>query len=91
VISTNIPAMSKLAMSLIARNAATFNNSNGVLNIKMHTVSDCIKLTITNNNNDMNLTMTYGNPGSDEACVALQSVVDAENYPIPLKGKIVKF
>jgi len=91
VISNNIPAMSKIAQGLIAKQGASFDSSNGILKIKMHTVSDCIKLAITHDNNDMNLTMSYGNAGSDEACTALQQVVDAANYPIPLKGNTVRF
>jgi general secretion pathway protein G len=87
--SQDIPAMSKIATTMIAQKKATF--SNGVLRVKIHSVADCIRLSVVKSNDDMNLTMSYGNAGSDEACQALQGAVDAADYPIPLRGRVLEY
>jgi general secretion pathway protein G len=87
--SIDIPTMSKIASGLISQNKATY--ANGVLSVKMGNVADCLLLTVTKTSNDMNLTLSYGNPGTDQICRKLQSTIDSANYPVPLKGKIVRY
>ena len=85
--TVDLPSMSNIVKGMIARGDATFNLH--TLNIKMNTVSDCLKLIVLSSSNDMNLTMRYGNAGSDTVCQALQSVINAADYPIPLKGTLI--
>ena len=83
--STDLPNMSQIVQGMIAQNKATF--SNGVLMVKMNTVDDCIKLEVVSSIEDLNLTMSYGQAGGDQVCLALQRAISAEEYPIPLAGK----
>lgn len=87
--SSDLEAMSNIVKGMIAQNNATLNS--GVLSIKMNTVSDCLKLTVVSSSQDMNLTLTYGNAGTDAICLALQNTIDAADYPMPLKGRRIKF
>ncbi len=80
----DLPSMSKIIQGMIAQEQATF--SGGTLNVKMNSVTDCLKLSVVSSDKDMNLTMSYGDAGNDGVCLALQSAVDAADYPIPLKG-----
>ena len=87
--SSNLPSMSSIVRGLIAQGNAVF--ANNVLSVKMHTVSDCLKLTVSSSSTDMNLTLSYGIAGSDSLCLALQNTIDANKYPMPLSGtKIVR-
>jgi len=88
---TGIPQMSNLATSMINKGSATYSSSSKTLNVKMSTVSDCIRLTLTESNNDVNLTMSYGNANADKDCLALQHVVDRGNYHIPLRGLVLAY
>ena len=87
--SSDLEAMSNIVKGMIAQNKATLNS--GVLSIKMNTVSNCLKLTVVSSSLDMNLTLTYGNAGADAICLALQNTIDAADYPMPLKGRRIKF
>jgi hypothetical protein len=81
--------MSNAVKSMKDRNIAT--QSGNVLNIKMNTVSDCLKLVISSSSADSNLTLQYGNAGGDSQCLSLQSAIDANDYSIPLRGQRIKF
>ena len=81
--------MSNAVRSMKARNLAV--QSGNTLNVKMNTISDCLKLRISSSSKDRNLTIAYGNAGGDTLCVALQSTIDTSDYPIPLKGHIVNY
>ena len=61
--------------------------SGSVLNIKINNTADCLKLEVNASAADSNLTIIYGNVGSDEVCRGLQETVDDEKYPIPLTGR----
>ncbi len=87
--SSNLPSMSSIVRGLIAQGNAVF--ANNVLSVKMHTVNDCLKLKVSSSSTDMNLTLSYGIAGSDSLCLALQNTIDANKYPMPLRGtKIVR-
>ncbi len=89
VLSSDLSSMSNIVQGMIVQNLATLNN--GVLSIKMNTVNDCVKLTVLEANADMNLTLTNGNAGSDTMCLALQNIMKAEGYTMPLKGRSVRY
>lgn len=84
----NIQTASNVVQSMIDRQVATLD-ANGVLNIKMNSITDCLKMKIDGNGNDANLTITYGNAGSDRLCKALQKIVDSEQHQIPIHGRYV--
>ena len=86
--SSDLPALSQVVTSLIAQGKATF--SNGVLSIKMKSVSDCLKMTVISSDTDMNLTLSYGDAGTDKVCLSLQQTIDVTDYSIPLRGRKIK-
>ena len=87
--TSGIPGMSRIATSMINQGNATYTNN--TLNVKMDTISDCIRLALVKGNNDINLTMSYGNSNSNSDCLALQHVIDIANYQIPLRGSILGY
>ncbi|MEA3419313.1 MAG: type II secretion system protein [Campylobacterota bacterium] len=80
----NFSAMSRAVEAMIAQNDAV--QVGNILNIKMNTVSDCLQLSVVSSQYDSNLTIAYGDAGSDTLCKSLQDTIFAEDYPIPLKG-----
>ena len=82
----NIANVSNAANSMIDRKVATLQNNGTRLNIKMNTVSDCLKLEIIKVNLDINLTITHGNTGNNELCQALQKVIDTTPYEVSIGG-----
>jgi len=91
VSSSNISDMSEVMSSLVAQGKATLSNGGKIAKIKMNTINDCIKLTISTSSKDMNLTLSHGNAGGDALCLSLQQTIDAGDYPVPLKGKRIKY
>jgi len=91
VSSSDITEMSVVMKSLVAQGKATLEDGGKVAKIKMNTIDDCIKLTITTNSRDMNLTLSHGNAGGDPLCLSLQQTIDAGDYPVPLKGNRLKY
>jgi general secretion pathway protein G len=89
--SDDIPAMSRIASGMIAQNKAVFDSSAKQLKIKMKSIDDCLILAIVTSTNDANLTLTYGNAGTDQVCKALQGAIDADDYPMPLRGKMIEY
>jgi hypothetical protein len=85
--TSDLPSVSNVVSGMIAQNKATFNN--GVLSIKMNTVNNCIILAVQSSNEDMNLTLAYGNAGADQICKALQQTIRSAEYHMPLKGSVI--
>ena len=85
--SSDLPAMSQVIKSLIRQNKAVFNNN--VLSIKMNTIQDCVKLTVWSSERDMNLTLSYGDPGGDRLCLDLQKIIEAADYSMAISGQTV--
>ena len=91
VSSSKITDMSVIMSSLVAQGKATLEDGGKIANIKMNTVNDCVKLTISASDRDMNLTLSHGNAGGDALCLSLQQTIDAGDYPVPLQGNRIKY
>ena len=85
--SSDLPAMSNIIKGLIRQNKAVFNDN--VLSIKMNTIQDCVKLTVSSSDQDMNLSLAYGDAGSDRLCLDLQKIIDAADYSMAIGGQTV--
>jgi len=59
--------------------------------ISMGSIFNCITLEVLTGPLDDNLTISFGAPGSDTKCLALQSVIDRAKYPMRLRGKTVQY
>ncbi|WP_067331628.1 type II secretion system GspH family protein [Sulfurovum riftiae] len=80
--------MSNAVAGMVGRGEAV--QSGSILNIKINDTADCLIMEINTTTADSNLTISYGNAGTDGICQGLQDTVDDEKYPIPLTGSRVK-
>jgi len=85
---SNFSIMSNAVASMIASGDAI--QSGQQLNIRMNTIINCLIFDINTTGGDANLTLSYGNTAGDSLCRGLQSVIEAEDYPIPLTGRRIK-
>jgi len=85
----NLSFMSNGLSNLSNSGEATLTNKKAV--ISFGSISDCIILEIQTSASDDNLTITFGNAGSDSKCLALQSSIDAAKYPMKLRGQSIKY
>ena len=85
----NLTDMSNAMLSLSNSSEAVFSSKKVV--IKAGGVDECITLQILTSATDDNLTISYGVAGGDDLCSALQSLVDAEKYPMKLRGTYVEY
>ena len=86
----NIANVSNAANSMLQHQIATLQNNGTRLNIKMNTVSDCLRMDIKKVNLDINLTITHGNAGNDKLCKGLQNVIDTTPYEIAIGGTRIR-
>ena len=85
-VDTDFGVMSNTAKIMISSGDAEQVNEE-LLNIKMNTVPDCIKINIVSSSMDKKLTLGYGNANGDFMCEALQKNIDVDDYMVPLTGK----
>ena len=76
--------------------ASLHNSGDAVLSIKkavikMGSVNDCVTVEIRTGADDDNLTVSFGAAGGDGDCLSLQSLIDAEKYPMVLRGHHVVY
>lgn len=83
------------SMSIMSNNFALLSK-NGDANltsdkaiIKCGKINNCLILDINRTATDDILQMTFGDGTGDSMCLALQELIDAENYPIRLRGTYV--
>ena len=85
----DLTVMSNGISSLESSGNAVLSNKKAVISIG--NISDCLTLEIVSSATDDNLTISYGNAGSDSKCLSLQSAVDASKYPMKLRGQNVVY
>jgi len=85
---SNFSIMSNAVALMIVSGDAIQNGQQ--LNIRMNTIMNCLIFDVNATGGDANLTLSYGNAAGDSLCRGLQSVIEAEDYPIPLTGRRIK-
>jgi len=85
----DLTVMSNAMSSLSSSGNAVLSNKKAVISIG--SINDCLTLQIISGVADDNLTISYGNAGSDNKCLSLQSAVDANKYPMKLRGQNVSY
>ena len=85
----DLTIMSNGMSSLSNSGNAVLSNKKAV--IAIGSISDCLTLEIISGATDDNLTISFGNAGSDNKCLSLQSAVDASKYPMKLRGQNVSY
>jgi len=85
----DLTVMSNAMLNLSNSGNAVLSNKKAVISIG--NITDCLTLEIVSGVTDDNLTISYGDAGSDNKCLSLQSAVDASKYPIKLRGQNVVY
>ena len=83
-----ISAMSKAAASLIDNENAT--ESGATLKVTAIDVADCLELKIENQGHNTE-TLKIVFTGSGGYCDTLQSLIDANAFPMPLHGRLISY
>ncbi|WP_151901134.1 type II secretion system protein [Sulfurimonas hydrogeniphila] len=87
----NLSVMSNAISSLENTGEAIISVADKKAVIQVGSVNDCATIQIQTGPNDDNLTILFGNPNSDTLCTALQSAIDATQYPMKLRGTSVTY
>ncbi|WP_434580992.1 type II secretion system GspH family protein [Sulfurimonas sp. NW15] len=87
----NLSVMSNAIASLESSGEANVSIADKKAVFKVGSVNDCATIQIQTGPNDDNLTLSFGNAGSDTLCTALQSAIDATQYPMKLRGTSVTY
>ena len=87
----NLSKMSNVLSEMENEGIAHIDVSQRKAKIKVGSADDCLIFTIVRGSDEENLTLSFGNGGNDPLCQMVQKNVDLRNYPIPLRGQLVKF
>ncbi len=85
----NLSIMSNAVAAMEASGEVSISTTDKKAVIKVGSVNDCATIQIQTGTDDDNLTLSFGNPGSDTLCSALQGAIDATQYPMKLRGTSV--
>jgi general secretion pathway protein G len=90
-ISSDMTVMSNALTSLSASGDAVLSPNKAV--VECGNVNDCVEISIDSNlsTGTDTLNITFGNSGGDFRCDALQGAIDANEYPMKLRGQSAKF
>ena len=82
----NLSEMSNTLDSLERIDVAVIDTTNKKATIKVGDISDCVVFKVETNNTTDNLSLEFNDPQGDVVCVGLQSTINADDYPIRLRG-----
>ena len=88
---TNLSKMSNILKELEAKGVAVIEPANKRAYIKAGDVNDCIEFDIISGTNEENLTVTFNDDQGDDVCKGVKKGINLKNYPIPLRGRLVKY
>lgn len=86
--STDLTVMSNGIASLEKNGDAVLTD--GTATISVGSVADCITVQVVSDATDENLTITFGTASGDSKCKAMQNAIDSHQYPMKLRGTLVK-
>ena len=87
--TTDLSIMSNGVSVLVDDGDAVLDTSNGQATIEVGTISDCVIVKVDVGIDDENLSISFGNAGADKKCLNLQNAIDAQQYPMQLRGTLV--
>lgn len=86
---SNMSKMSDIISSLERSSEAVLANNKAI--ISTGSISDCVTIEVLIGTTDNNLTITFGNANGDSACNSLQLLINADEYPVKLRGPSVVY
>ncbi len=90
-VNSDLSVMSNAITSLVATGDAVLASNKAT--ITCGTVSNCVEIVVDSNATTGvdTLNINFSNANSDAKCIALQNVIDAQQYPMKLRGRSAKF
>jgi len=89
-VESNLSKMSNAIKDFERDKTASVDNNKTAI-IKFGNIVDCVTIKVFSGTNDENLTISFGNPNGDQDCIDLQSLIDARQYPMKLRGQTVVY
>jgi len=87
---SDLSVMSNAVEIMVNNGSTVINTVNKTAIIQFGSIVDCVSIQVVTGLNDDNLTITFGNGVGDSKCLGLQSKIDAQQYPMQLRGGLVK-
>ena len=90
-IDSNFSVMSNAMQTMSQSGAAVLSSNRAV--IQSGSVSDCVEVAVDSNATTGvdTLNISFGDPSGDSQCLAIQNAIDANEYPMKLRGKNVTY
>ena len=90
-VEDNLSKMSNILEELEAKGVVTIDTSNKKAIVKIGNIDNCIEFKIESGSNEENLTLKANDPDDDIECKGVQKLINFKNYPIVLRGQLVKY
>ena len=90
-VEDNLSKMSNILAELESEGIVTIDTDDKKAIVKIGDVNDCIEFQIKSGNGEENLTLTANDPDDDVECKGVQNLIHFDNYPIVLRGRLVKY
>jgi prepilin-type N-terminal cleavage/methylation domain-containing protein len=90
-IDSNFSVMSNAMKNMSDSGEAVLSSNKAV--IQSGAVSDCIEVSVESNTTTGvdTLNIIFGTPAGDSQCLAIQNAIDANEYPMKLRGKYASY
>ncbi len=88
---SNLATMSNAISNLVNSDDATLDINNKKATISVGNILDCVTIQILTGTTDDNLTLSFAEPDGDKKCLTMQSLIDANKYPMKLRGQSVAY
>ena len=90
-VNSDLTVMSNAITSLESTGDAVLSPNKAL--VKSGSINNCVKVSIDSNTTTGTdtLNITFGDDGGDFKCVALQGAIDANEYPMKLRGTNVQY
>ena len=85
----NLSIMSNTIESLELNGQAILSDNQAL--IKIGNDSNCLKIKIDSNANDDTLNINFNTSTTDTKCLALESIIDSNKYPMKLRGASIVY
>jgi len=87
----DLSSMSNSITTLVDSGDAVLDVDNSKATVIVGSASECITIKITKNVSDDILSVLFGDTNGDAKCISLQSLINAADYPIKLRGQSIVY
>ena len=90
-VENNLSKMSNILEELEAKGVVSIDTTDKKATVKIGNIDNCIEFKIVSGSNEENLTIKANDPDNDIECKGVQHLINFKNYPIVLRGQLVKY